>query len=69
MNNAVFEKNMENVRKYSDIKLITTEKRRNYLVSEPSYHTAKFFTENILVAEMKKSQILMNKPSIWGYQY
>ena len=61
MNNAVFGKTMENVRKHRDIKLETTEKRRNYLVSEPNYHTTKFFTENLLVIEMKKTQIYMNK--------
>ena len=62
MNNAVFVKKMENVRKHRDIKLDTTEKRRNYLMSEPNYHTTKFFTEHLLAMEMKKSQILMNKP-------
>ena len=61
MNNAVFGKTMENVRKHKDIKLVTTERRRNYLVSEPNYHTVKFFTENLLAIEMKKTQILMNK--------
>ena len=55
MNNAVFGKTMENVRKYRDIKPVTTEKRRNYLVSESNYHTAKFFTENLLAIEMKKN--------------
>ena len=43
MNNAVFGKAMENVRKHGDIKLVTTEKRRNYLVSEPSYQATIFF--------------------------
>ena len=62
MNNAVFGKTMENVRKHRDIKLVTTERRRNYLVSEPNYHTTKFFTENLLAIEMKKTEILMNKP-------
>ena len=47
MNHAVFGKNMGNVRKYRDIKLVTTEWRRNYLVSEPNYHTKKFFTEHL----------------------
>ena len=62
MNNAVFGKTMGNVRKHRDIKLATTEGRRNYLVSEPNYHTAKFFTKNFLAIEMKKRKILMNKP-------
>ena len=38
---------MENVRKDKNIKLVTTERRRNYLVSGPSYHTTKFFPENL----------------------
>ena len=55
MNNAVFGKTMENVRKHRDIKLVTTEIRRNYLVSDLNYHTTKFFTENLLAIEMKKN--------------
>ena len=47
MNNAFFGKTMKNVRKHRDIKLVTKEKRRDYLVSEPNYHTTKFFTENL----------------------
>ena len=62
MNNAVFGKTMENVRKHRGIKLVTTERRRNYLVSEPNYHTTNFFTENLLATEMKKTEITMNKP-------
>ena len=59
----VFGKTMENVRKHRDTKLVATERRRNYLISEPNYHSTKFFTENLLTIEMKKkSQILMNKP-------
>ena len=53
---------MENVRKHKDIKLVTIERRRNYLVSEPNYHTTKFFTKNLLVTEMRKTEILTNKP-------
>ena len=60
MNNAEFGKTMGNVIKHRDIKLVTT-KRRNCLVSELSYHTAKFFTERLLAIEMKK-KILVNKP-------
>ena len=55
MNNAVFGKTMENGRKNKDIKFVTTERRRNYLVSEPNYHTIKFFTENSLTIEMIKT--------------
>ena len=66
MNNVVFAKTMENVRKCRDIKFITTERRRNYLISEPNYHTAKFFMENVLAIKMRKTQILMNKPVYLG---
>ena len=55
MNNAVFGKTMENVRKHRDIKLVTTDKRRNRLVSEPNYHTIKWFSEKLLAIEMKKT--------------
>ena len=58
MNNAVFGKTIENVRKHRDIKLATTERKRNYLVSEPNYHTTTFFTENLLTIEIKKTEIL-----------
>ena len=54
MNNTVFGKTMENLRKQRDIKLVTTERKRDYLASEPNYHTTKFFTENILAIEMNK---------------
>ena len=47
INNKVFGKTMENVRKHREIKIVTTERRRNYLVSQPSYHTTKIFTENL----------------------
>ena len=61
MNNAVFGKSMENVRKHRDIKFVTTEKRRNYLVSETNYHITKFFTEKLLAIEMKKKKHKQNK--------
>ena len=58
MNNVVFGKTVENVRKHRHIKLATTQRRRNYLVSEPNYHTTKFFTETLLAIEMKKQRYL-----------
>ena len=53
---------MENVEEHRDIKLVAIEKRRNYLVSEPNYYTTKFFTENLLAIEMKKTQKITKKP-------
>ena len=66
MNNSVFEKTMENVRKHRDIKLVTIDKGRNYLVSEPNYYTTKWFSENLLAIEMKKIKVKMNKPVYLG---
>ena len=66
MNNSVFGKIMENVRKHRDIKLVTTNKRRNKLVSEPNYHTTKYFSETLLAIEMRKTKIIMSKPVYLG---
>ena len=56
INNSAFGKTMENVRNHRDIKLVTTDIRRNKLVSEPNYHTTKQFSENLLAIEMKKNK-------------
>ena len=61
MNNAVFGKLIENVRKHRDIKFVTTNKRRKQLVLEPNYHTTKWFSEDLLATEMKKIKVKMNK--------
>ena len=66
MNNADFRKTMEDVRKHRDIKLVTTKRRRNYLVSEPDFDTTKLYTEKLLAIEMKKTEIRMNKPVYLG---
>ena len=52
-NNVDFRKAMENVWKNGDIKLVTTERRRNYLESKPIYHPTKFFTEILLAIEIR----------------
>ena len=62
MNNAVFRKTMENIRNHRDIKLVTTDKRRNQLASEPNYHMTKHFSENLTTRDMKKTKVKMNKP-------
>ena len=61
LNNAVFGKRMENVRKHRDIKLVTTDKGRNQLASEPKY-----FSENLMAIEMKKTKVKINKPIYLG---
>ena len=66
MNNSISGKTMENVTKHRDIKLVTAEKRRNQLVSEPIYHTTKYFSEELLAIEMKKIKVKMNKPIYHG---
>ena len=66
MNNSVFEKTMENVRKHRDMKLVITNKRRNYLVSEPKYHTTKWFSEDLLAIVVNKIKVKMNKPVYLG---
>ena len=66
MNNAVFGKTMENVRKHRDIKLVKTDKKRNELVSEPNYHTMKLIDDNLAIIEMKKVKVKMNKPIYLG---
>ena len=55
MKNAVFGKTMENVRRHRDIKLVTTVRRRNHLISQPSYHSRELFTKNLLAKQMKKN--------------
>ena len=66
MNNAVFGKTMENVRKHRDIKLVKTDYKRNKLVSEPNYHTMKLISENLSIIEMKKVKVKMNNPIYLG---
>ena len=66
MNNAVYGKTMENLRKHRIIKLVNNDKKRNKLVSEPNYHTTKWFLENLLATEMKTTSVKMNKPIYLG---
>ena len=66
ISNANFGKSLENVKEHKNVKLAPIEIRRNYLVWESNYHAQKFFTENILAIEMRKTQILKNKPVCLG---
>ena len=66
MNNSVFGKTMENIRKQKDIKLVTTDKKRSKLVSEPNYNTINLILEDLSIIEMKKTKVKMNKPIYLG---
>ena len=66
MNNAVFGKTMENIRKHRNIKLVTTDKKRNKLVSEPNYHTINYISEDLSIIKMNKMRVKMNKPIYLG---
>ena len=66
MNNAVFGKTMENIRKHRDIKLVTTDKKRNKSVSEANYHTVNYISEDLSIIEMNKTTVKMNKPIYLG---
>ena len=66
MNNSVFGKTMENIRKHRHIKLVTTDKKRSKLVSEPNYHTINLISEDLSIIEMKKTKVKMNKPIYLG---
>ena len=66
MNNAVFRKTMENIRKHRNIKLVTTDKKRNKLVSEPNYYTINYISEDLSIIKMNKMKVKMNKPIYLG---
>ena len=60
------EKKIENVRNYRDIKIVISDKKRKRLVSEPNYHTTKHISKNLLIIEMKKTNIRMTMPMYLG---
>ena len=66
MNNSVFGKTVQNVRNHRDIRLVTTDKRRSILASEPNYHSTKYISKDLLIMEMKKTEVKMNKPVYLG---
>ena len=66
MNNALFGKTMENVRKHRDIKLVTADEKRTKLVSEPNYQTINCISENLSITEMRRTRVKMNKPIYLG---
>ena len=57
---------MENVRNHRDIRVVTTDKRRSILASEPNYHSTKYISKDLLIMEMNKVEVKMNKPIYLG---
>ena len=66
MNNSVFGKAMENIRKHRDIKLVTIDKKRSKLVSEADNSTINLISEDLSIIEMRKTKVKMNKPIYLG---
>ena len=60
---------LENIRNHRDIKLVTSDKRRKRLVSEPNYHSHKIFSECLMAIEIKKTRVKMIIPYILVCQY
>ena len=57
---------MENVRNHRDFKLVTLDKGRKRLVSEPNYHSQKKFSDHLMAIEMKKTRVKKTKPLYLG---
>ena len=66
MNNSMFGKTMENVRNHRDIKLVTANAQRRKYVSKPNYMTSKCSSKDLMTIEMRKTEVLMNKPVFLG---
>ena len=64
--NSIYDKTLQNDRKHRHIKLVTTEAKRNKLASEPNYHSTKYISKHLLVMEMKKIEVKINKPVYLG---
>ena len=64
--NSIYGKTVQNDRKHRDIKLVTAEYKRNKMASEPNYHCTKNISKHLLVMEMKKTEVRMNKPIYIG---
>ena len=66
MNNSVFGKTTGNVRNHRDIKLVTSNKQRSILASDPNYHSSKCTSKDLMIMEMRKVEVKMNKPIYLG---
>ena len=66
MNNSVFGKTMENIRKRVDVRLVTDEKKLMKLTSKPTYVSSKIFNENLVAVHKIKETLTLNRPAYVG---
>ena len=66
MNNSVFGKTLENIRKHRNIKLVTTEKKYVRTVMKPNFKSGIRFDENLMGCEVGNIKVVMNKPVYLG---
>ena len=66
MNNSVFGKTMENIRKRVDVRLITDEKKLLKMASKPTYVSSKIFNENLVAVHKIKETLTLNRPAYVG---
>ena len=66
MNNSVFGKTMENLRKRVDIKLVTNKKKLDKLTSKPTYVSSKIFNENLMAVHNIIETLTLNRPAYVG---
>ena len=67
MNNAVFGKTMENLRKRVDVKLVNNKRKMEKLAAKPNFKTFKIFNERLVAVEMQKVKLLLNRPIYVGF--
>ena len=66
-NNSVFGKSMENVKKYSDIKLVTSPEKFRHLSANPRYHSSVVFNDNLVAVMMNRARVRLCKPIFVGF--
>ena len=66
MNNSVFGKTMENIRKRVDVRLVTSKEKLSKLASKPTYVSSKIFNENLVAVHKIKETLTLNRPAYVG---
>ena len=69
LNNSVFGKMMENLRKRVDVRLVTNEKKLDKLTSKPTYLSSKIFNENLMAVHKVKETLTLNRPLMYDFHY